>query len=86
MSDSQNQDSVPGPRTVLDTIKQYSRQAGKLGHRVRDMVFGFRSRSTGSIDRWSLPVKLLQRHRILQRRRTFDQGRGATAPVWPGTP
>jgi hypothetical protein len=81
MSNLQNQVPLSGPRTVLDKIKGYSRKAGELGHRIRDLVFGFRSRSTGPIDRWSLPVKLLQRHRILQRRRVFEQSGGNRSSI-----
>ena len=64
------------PRNVLDKIKQYGYKAGQLGHRARKAVFGFRPHSPMTIDRWSLPVKLLQRHRILQRQRVFRQAGG----------
>jgi hypothetical protein len=71
-----DQSASSKPRTVLDKIKNYSQKAGQLGHRARKAVFGFRSSSNKSIDRWSLPVKLLQRHRILQRQRVFRQAGG----------
>lgn len=76
MSDLQERGPKAGARTVIDKIKQYSVQAGKLGHRARKAVFGFRPRPTAEIDRWTLPVKPLQRHRILQRQRAFHQGGG----------
>jgi hypothetical protein len=81
MTDPLDRVSSPGPRTVLDKIKSYSHKAGQLGHRARKAVFGFRSRSTMTIDRWSLPVKLLQRHRILQRQRVFRQAGGSRSSV-----
>ena len=77
----QNSVTTPKSRTVLDKIRSYSQKAGQLGHRARKAVFGFRSRSTMSIDRWSLPVKLLQRHRILERQRTFQQAGGIDSSV-----
>jgi hypothetical protein len=60
----------------MDKIKGYSQKAEELGHRARKVVFGFRSPASVPIDQWSLPVKLLQRHRILQRRRVFHQAGG----------
>ncbi len=75
MSDLSDRLHLLRPHNILNKIKGYSQKAGKLGRRVRELVFGFRLRSTIDIDRWSLPVKL-QRHRILQRRRAFQQGGG----------
>jgi hypothetical protein len=68
-------------RTVLSKINSYSRKAAELGQRVRQLVFGFRLRSTAHIDRWSLPVKLLHDHRILQRRRAFKQAGGVHSSI-----
>ncbi len=68
-------------RTVLSKITSYSRKAAKLGQRVRQLVFGFRLRSTAHIDRWALPVKLLHDHRILQRRRAFKQSGGLHSSI-----
>lgn len=62
--------------TIFEKIKGYSKQAGQLGRRVRQQVFGFRKRSTAHSDRWSLPVKLLHDHRLIQRRRAFQQSGG----------
>ncbi len=80
MSDLPSRLHLLRPHNILNKIKGYSQKAGKLGRRVRKLVFGFRLRSTIDIDRWSLPVKL-QRHRILQRRRAFQQGGGARSSM-----
>ena len=76
MNDRTDPVSRTEPRNVLDKIKTYGYKAGQLGHRARKAVFGVRQRSPVTIDRWSLPVKLLQRHRILQRQRVFRQAGG----------
>jgi hypothetical protein len=68
-------------QTVLDKIKGYSQKVGQLGHRARKAVFSFRPRASMSIDRWSLPVKLLQRHRILERQRVFQQAGGVHSSI-----
>lgn len=81
MTRSSKQAQPQKSHTVLDKIKAYSQKAGQLGHRARKAVFGFRPRATMVIDRWSLPVKLLQRHRILQRQRVFQQAGGAHSSV-----
>lgn len=70
---SYSRDRFPSPRAILKKITSYSQKAATLGHRARQLVFGFRLRSTAHIDRWALPVKLLHDHRILQRRRAFQQ-------------
>ena len=69
-------DRVPLRDTLLKRIAIYGQRAGELGRRVRRLVVGFRLRSTVPIDRWSLPVKLLYDHRLVQRKRTFQQGGG----------
>ncbi|MCB0207908.1 MAG: hypothetical protein KDJ52_01180 [Anaerolineae bacterium] len=66
---------------VSDTIKNYGQKAGELGQRVRHLVFGFRQRSTAHVDRQSLPVKLLVEHRLVQRRRAFQQSGGARSGI-----
>jgi len=76
MNDHNDRTSSTESRNVLDKIKEYGQKAGQLGHRARKAVFGFRPRSPMTIDRWSLPVTLLQRHRILQRQRVFRQSGG----------
>ena len=68
-------------QTVLDKIKSYGQKVGQLGHRARKAVFSFRPPTSMSIDRWSLPVKLLQRHRILERQRTFQQAGGIHSSI-----
>ena len=75
MSDLSNRGSLRS--TFLDKIAAYAQRTGALGRRVRRLVFGFRLRSTVPIDRWSLPVKLLHDHRLVQRQRTFQQGGGS---------
>ncbi len=66
---------------VFDKIMIFSKRAGRLGHRVRHLVFGFRLRSTAHSDRWSLPVKLLHDHRLLQRRRVFQKSGGHRSSI-----
>ncbi|MBN1220748.1 MAG: hypothetical protein JXM69_17640 [Anaerolineae bacterium] len=67
--------------TFLEKVAGYAQKAGQLGQRVRQLVFGFRLRSTMPIDRWSLPVKLLYDHRLVQRQRTFQQGGGSRSSM-----
>lgn len=81
MSDQKKQTASSGARTVLDKIKAYGHKAEQWGHRARKAVFGFRSPASMPIDRWSLPVKLLQRHRILQRRQAFHQAGGTRSSI-----
>jgi hypothetical protein len=66
---------------MLHKLTTYSQKAAALGLRVRQLVFGFRLRSTAHIDRWSLPVKLMHDHRILQRRRAFKQAGGLHSSI-----
>ncbi len=75
------QDRIPLRDTLLKKISTYGQKAGELGRRVRQLVFGFRQRSTAHIDRWALPVKLLYDHRLVQRKRTFQQGGGHGSSV-----
>lgn len=73
--------SPPGARPLLDKIKQYGERAGQWGHRARKAVFGFRPRPDARIDRWTLPVKLLHRHKILERQRVFYQAGGSRSSI-----
>ena len=68
-------------RMLLNRVVTYGRKLGDLGRRVRQLVFGFRLRSTIAIDRGSLPVKLIQDHRLLQRRQAFLRGGGTESGV-----
>lgn len=68
-------------KSALKRITAYSQKISAMGHQVRQRVFGFRRRSTLHIDRWSLPVKLLHDHRLVQRRRAFHKGGGAKSGV-----
>lgn len=79
MSNSQDRTSIR--RTVLEKITIYSQKAAELGRRARQLVFGFRLRSTAHSDRWALPVKLLHDHRILQRRRAFKKAGGPRSSI-----
>jgi hypothetical protein len=79
MSDFQNR--LPLRQTLLERIAAYSQKASKLGRRARELVFGFRLRSTMPIDRWSLPVKLSHDHRLMQRQRAFQQGGGTRSSI-----
>ncbi len=63
-------------QVIFQKIMAYSKRAGRLGHRVRQLVFGFRLRSTVPSDRWSLPVKLIHDHRLMQRQRVFQRSGG----------
>jgi hypothetical protein len=67
--------------TIFQKLMIYSRKAGKLGQRVRQLVFGFRLRSTVHIDRWALPVKLLYDHRVLQRWRVHNKSGGDRSSI-----
>jgi hypothetical protein len=66
---------------LLKKIMGYSQQAARLGQRVRQLVFGFRLRSTAHSDRWALPVKLLHDHRVLQRQRAFKKSGGPHSSI-----
>ncbi len=68
-------------KAIFKKIKIYSKRAGALGHRTRRLVFGFRLRSTAPIDRWALPVKLMHDHRLIQRRRVFQQAGGSRSSI-----
>ena len=65
--------------TLLEKISVYGQQAGVLGQRARQLVFGFHRRSTIPIDRWSFSVKTLHDHKLVQRQRTFQQGGGESS-------
>ncbi len=78
--------SNPSHRTslrnnIFQKIAGYGQKAGQLGHRVRQLVFGFRLRSTAHTDRLALPVKLLHDHRILQRWRTHRRSGGHRSSI-----
>ncbi|HRV91093.1 MAG TPA: hypothetical protein P5526_02905 [Anaerolineae bacterium] len=66
---------------VFDKIKNYGQKAGDLGQQVRHLVFGFRQRSTAHVDRHAFPVKLLVDHRLVQRRRAFQQSGGTRSSI-----
>ncbi|MEW5958611.1 MAG: hypothetical protein AB1801_12845 [Chloroflexota bacterium] len=81
MNETKNRSTRSGARTVLDKIREYSYKIEVWRHRARKAVFGFRSPASVPIDRWSLPVKLLQRHRILERRQAFQQAGGTRSSI-----
>jgi len=66
---------------IFQKVMNYSQKAGQLGRRARELVFGFRLRSTAHIDRWALPVKLLHDHRLVQRRRAFNRSGGSRSSI-----
>lgn len=66
---------------LFKKIMGYSQRAAGLGRRVRQLVFGFRLRSTAHSDRWALPIKLLHDHRVLQRQRAFKKSGGASSSI-----
>jgi len=68
-------------KAIFEKIKRYSNRAGTLGHRTRRLVFGFRLRSTTPSDRWSLAVKLMHDHRLVQRRRAFQKAGGSSSSI-----
>ena len=79
MSNSDSRGSLRD--SIFQKITTYSQKAGRLGRRVRQLVFGFRLRSTAHTDRLALPVKLLHDHRILQRWRTHRQSGGHRSSI-----
>lgn len=68
-------------QTILNKLTLYGQKAAELGLQARQLVFGFRLRSTAHIDRWALPVKLLHDHHVLQRRRAFKQSGGSDSSM-----
>jgi len=66
---------------ILKKITMYNQKITELGVQARQLVFGFRRRSTAHIDRSSLPVKLLYDHRLLQRQRVFLQAGGHRSSI-----
>ncbi len=81
MSNFSDKNHLSRARTVLDKIKSYGQKAGEMGHQARQLVFSFGIQPSASIDRWSLPVKFLQRRRILQRRQAFHQAGGSHSSI-----
>jgi hypothetical protein len=79
MSDAHDRISLR--TTFLEKVAAYSKRAGQLGLRVRQLVFGFRLRSTAHSDLRALPVKLIHQHRILQRWRAHRQSGGHHSSV-----
>jgi len=79
MSNSNHRGSLR--KSIFEKIAVYSQKAGQLGHKVRQLVFGFRLRSTAHSDRLALPVKLLYDHRILQRWRTHRKSGGHQSSI-----
>ena len=73
-------DKTPLRQTILGKNKAYSKKAGRLGYRARELVFGFRLPAKPYIDLRSLPARLDQ-HRILQRRRVFKQAGGDRSSI-----
>ncbi|MCG3209459.1 MAG: hypothetical protein FOGNACKC_03086 [Anaerolineae bacterium] len=67
--------------SVLKKITIYSGKVSAMGRQVRQRVFGFGRRSTARSDRWSLPVKVLHDHRLVQRRRAFRQAGGSRSSI-----
>ena len=67
--------------SVFKKIAAYGQKAGRLGRRARQLVFGFRLRSTAHTDRLALPVKLLHDHRILQRWQAHRQSGGHRSSI-----
>ena len=66
---------------IFEKVMHYGKQAGRLGKRVRQQVFGFRLRYTTNSDRQSISVKLLHGHRLLQRRRAFTKAGGNSSSM-----
>lgn len=71
----------PLSNKLFQKIMGYSQQAARLGRRVRQLVFGFRLRSTAHSDRWALPIKILHDHRVPQRRQAFLKGGGIRSSI-----
>jgi hypothetical protein len=66
---------------LLQKITFCSQKAGLLSRQVRELVFGFRPRSTLPFNRCSLPVKLAQDHHLTQRQHVFQQAGGHGSSV-----
>jgi hypothetical protein len=66
---------------IFSKVTDYSQKIARLGHRTRTMVFGFGRRSTAAIDRQALSVKILHDHKLIKRRRAFDQSGGNQASI-----
>ncbi len=79
MTDQEN--SPTFKNAIFAKITTYSQKISTLGRQVRQRVFGFRRRVAARPDRWSLPVKVLQEHRLTQRRRAFDRAGGPQSSV-----
>jgi hypothetical protein len=79
MSDSNDRLSLRS--TILTKVAAYSKRASQLGLRVRQLVFGFRLRSTAHSDLRALPVKLIHQHRIIQRWRAHNQSGGHRSSI-----
>jgi hypothetical protein len=75
------QDRISLRDALLKKITTYGQKVSELSCRVRQLVFGFGLRSTAHIDRWSLPVKLLYDHRLVQRQRVFQQSGGSRSSM-----
>ena len=67
--------------TIFNKIAVYGQKASQLSRRVRQLVFGFRLRSTAHSDLRALPIKLLHDHRILQRWRAYRQSGGHRSSI-----
>lgn len=68
------------PKAMLEKIKGYSHKAFQLGQRAREFVFGLNPYAMIEKERWSLPIKL-NRHRVIQRRRAFNQAGGRNSSL-----
>jgi hypothetical protein len=68
-------------RAIFRKVTNYSQKVAQLGHRTRAMVFGFGRRSTTTIDRQALSVKVLHEHKLMQRRRAFEQAGGNQSSI-----
>jgi hypothetical protein len=75
------QKNVVLKETLFKKMTTVSRKISSMGQQVRRRVFGFNRRSTTHTDRMSLPVKVLHDHRLVQRRRAFNQAGGTRSGI-----
>jgi hypothetical protein len=76
-----NSNSTSSRRTLFKILMGYTHRAAQLGQQARERVFGFGLRSTIHIDRFSLPVRLVNDHHLLQRQHAFHQSGGPHSSI-----
>ncbi|RME75678.1 MAG: hypothetical protein D6784_07480 [Chloroflexi bacterium] len=78
MKKSQRRKITSQPHALVKKIRRFGQKAGQVGYRVRTAVFGLHK---SEVEAGRLPIKLLQRWRVLERRETFRKGGGFQSGV-----